>query len=528
MLDELEEFIVSSQALARKYRPQEFDGVVGQETTVQILKNALSQNRLHHAYLFTGPRGIGKTTLARIFAKALNCQKGEGPATNPCDECSSCKEITEGRSLSVQEIDGASNTSVEDVRDLREKIRYLPPGGRYKIYIIDEVHMLSTAAFNALLKTLEEPPPHVLFLFATTDPQKVPATVLSRVIRFDLRPILRASIVTQLKKIIAAEKIQASDDALFQIAREAEGGLRDALSLLDQVIAYSHTALTGSGHASVTLDMVEAVVGVSTRRFVKSLSEAVLKKNGPAVLKISEDAFQSGLDTKRLALDLLENFRHLLVAQVSREPSLFDLSQDEIEELAALSQTISASDLDRLFRILQKGILDLIRSPLPKVLLDVLLLRLTNWESLEPLEELLASLKGGGAETRPAVSSAPIRTPPPPPAAGWNEFLRTIREKSPRLAALVEQGSLVSLNPTDVVLRFPQKSMNLELLKEADRDQAFKQLMNDFFKRPLTVRYEVQATGAAPSSGNASVDILDDAISIFGPKTVVSPKRGPT
>ena len=189
-----------SQALARKYRPQDFEAVVGQETAVKILTNALTSRRIHHAYLFTGPRGIGKTSIARIFAKALNCERDGVPTPKPCNECISCREITGGRSLSVIEIDGASNNSVDSVRDLREKIGYLPPGGRYKIYIIDEVHMLSTAAFNALLKTLEEPPPHALFLFATTDPEKVLTTVLSRVIRFDLRPITPAAPPGQLKK----------------------------------------------------------------------------------------------------------------------------------------------------------------------------------------------------------------------------------------------------------------------------------------------------------------------------------------
>ncbi|HSA58649.1 MAG TPA: DNA polymerase III subunit gamma/tau [bacterium] len=522
---------MSSLALARKYRPQGFDAVVGQETTVQILRNALAQKRLHHAYLFTGPRGIGKTTLARIFAKALNCQKTDSPAADPCNECVSCKEITEGRSLSVQEIDGASNTSVEDVRDLREKIRYLPPGGRYKIYIIDEVHMLSTAAFNALLKTLEEPPPHALFLFATTDAQKMPATVLSRVIRFDLKPILRGAIVQQLERILAAEGVPAEGDALFLIAREAEGGLRDALSLLDQVISFSG--------GKVTLPGVEEVVGVSTQGFVRELIRAVLGKDSAAALGALEKAFQAGLDAKRLGLDLLEAFRHLLVAQVSQDPSLFDLPKEEIGELAVLAKSAAPAQLDRLFRMVQKGVTDLLRAPLPRVVFDVLVLRLASAEDLVPLEDILAGLKGGApisaATPRPATDAGH-----PPKAGGggstrsadsakgaprsnpdWPGFIAFLKTKSVRLASLVEQGAVSSLGNgegAEIRLRFPQKSaMNVELLKDPDRDGALAGFLKEYFGRSLRPVYESDAPAASAQNGGS---LVDDAISIFEPADV--------
>ena len=224
------------EVLARKWRPQQFDDVVGQEHVTQTLKNAITSERVAHAYLFVGPRGVGKTSTARIFAKALNCEKG--PTATPCDKCDSCREITAGNSLDVLEIDAASNTGVDNVRDLRENVRYAPARGPFKIYIIDEVHMLSVAAFNALLKTLEEPPAHVKFIFATTEPQKVPATILSRCQRFDLRRISMSDIVERLSEIAEAEKIEIDEDALLAIARGAEGGLRDAESALDQFIAF--------------------------------------------------------------------------------------------------------------------------------------------------------------------------------------------------------------------------------------------------------------------------------------------------
>jgi DNA polymerase-3 subunit gamma/tau len=501
---------MSSLALARKYRPQGFNAVVGQETTVRILKNALTQKRLHHAYLFTGPRGIGKTTLARIFAKALNCQKTNDPSAEPCNECVSCLEITEGRSLSVQEIDGASNTSVEDVRDLREKIRYLPPGGRYKIYIIDEVHMLSTAAFNALLKTLEEPPPHALFLFATTDAQKMPATVLSRVIRFDLRPISRAAIVGQLKKILASEGVSAEDGALFLIAREAEGGLRDALSLLDQVISFSG--------GKVALAGVEEIVGVSTRGFVRDFIQAVLAKDGNAALSVSESAFRAGLDVKRMAFDLLETFRHLLVAQISREPALFDLSQEEIDELANLAKPVPPANLDRLFRMTQKGVTDLLRAPLPRVVFDVLALRLANAEDLLPLEEILAALKGTGPVTVPTTAPKAVS-----PGKNWPGFLSFLKTKSVRLSSLVEEGSIDLLGETEVRLRFPSKStMTVELLKDPDRDGALSEFLKEYFGRAMKPIYEASAAGVSSKNDGS---LLDDAISIFGPADVIAGKR---
>ena len=278
------------EVLARKWRPQKFDDVVGQEHVTQTLKNAIKGDRVAHAYLFVGPRGVGKTSTARIFAKALNCEKG--PTATPCDQCDSCKEIMAGNNLDVLEIDAASNTGVDNVRDLRDNVRYAPSRGPFKIYIIDEVHMLSTAAFNALLKTLEEPPKHVKFVFATTEPQKVPATILSRCQRFDLRRISVKDIVKRLTEVAEAEKIEIDEDAMLAIARGAEGGLRDAESSLDQLIAFRGK--------NIGEEDVLSVFGLVARHALDELAVAVLKGNIVAAIKLVAEMDESGKDIQRV------------------------------------------------------------------------------------------------------------------------------------------------------------------------------------------------------------------------------------
>lgn len=485
-------FLTMPQALALRYRPQDFEAVVGQEVTVQTLKNALTSRRLHHAYLFTGPRGIGKTSLARIFAKALNCE--QGPL--PCNQCVSCREITEGRSLPVLEIDGASNTSVDDVRNLRETVNYLPTRGKYKIYIIDEVHMLSTAAFNALLKTLEEPPAHVIFLLATTDPQKIPATVLSRVIRFDLRAIPLQKIADHLKEILIKEGISADEDALFQVAREAGGGLRDALSLLDQLTTFEQ---------KITLSSVEQVLGLSSRRFVQRLVESILDSNAASVLQIAEEAHQSGIDLKRFALDLLEQIRNLMVIQVSQEPLLFDLPASELKELQGLATKVPAHRLDQIFRLLQKGITELLRAPLPKVNFDVLLLRVTHHQELQSIEEILQGLKGTAAP--PPTPIAPKTSEP-----RWPDFMNLLRVKKPQLASLLESGRLVELKANEVILSYPPASIYSDMLKEGERKKQLEELLEGFFGRRLLVTCVEQAS---------KMPIVEEAITIFQPTKTV-------
>src|SRR3990167_1026148 len=276
--------------LARKWRPTVFEKVVGQEHVTTTLRNAIIEKRIAHAYLFSGPRGVGKTTVARIFAKALNCS--HGPTPSPCNECQSCKEITTNISVDVIEIDGASNTSVDNVREIRENIKYLPSRGRYRIYIIDEVHMLSNPAFNALLKTLEEPPSHAIFIFATTESHKIPDTVLSRCQRFDFKRISLKEIQDHIKFVAKTEGVNIADKAIYLIAREVDGSLRDAHSLLDQVIAFAGSDIKES-------DVVDAL-GLLDRTLLFQLSEAIIDKNGKGCLKLVEKVYNFGYDLKRL------------------------------------------------------------------------------------------------------------------------------------------------------------------------------------------------------------------------------------
>jgi DNA polymerase-3 subunit gamma/tau len=300
---------MSYLVLARKYRPQSFSDVVAQEHITQTLANAIVAGRVAHAILFTGPRGTGKTTVARILAKALNCQ--EGPAREPCNRCRSCEEITAGHCVDVFEIDGASNNSVDQVRELRENVKYMPAHSRYKIYIIDEVHMLSTPAFNALLKTLEEPPPHVLFMFATTEAHKIPITILSRCQRFDFRRIRLESVAHYLATICGQEAVAISSESLDLIAREAGGSIRDSLSLLDQVMA--------SGAKAIPHDRVVDTLGVIDRQQIHELAEALLSGDATRFIGALDEMFDRGHDVKKLFSDLLEYVRNLMVLHTSRE-----------------------------------------------------------------------------------------------------------------------------------------------------------------------------------------------------------------
>ncbi|MDD5708434.1 MAG: DNA polymerase III subunit gamma/tau [Kiritimatiellae bacterium] len=392
------------EVLARKWRPRQFEDVIGQEHVTRTLKHAIESGRVAHAYLFVGPRGIGKTTLSRIFAKALNCAKG--PTTQPCDECDHCREIMAGNSLDVLEIDGASNTGVDNIRDLRDAVQFAPARARTKIYIIDEVHMLSIGAFNALLKTLEEPPPHVKFIFATTEVDKLPATIISRCQRFDLRRIPAASIVANLQRIAESEKVKVESDALLAIARGAEGGMRDALSALDQIISFKG--------ATVTEADVLAVFGLVSRDQLERLATAILKGDMAGSLRLIDELDRGGKDLRRLVLELLEHFRNLLVRQyLGGETAALDVTP---EQLRALDTEAELADSARVLRVAEL-LADLegrLRHALSRrTLLETTLVRCCRAATVATLDQVLRQLTAL-QQTAPASAEEPAAAAPAP------------------------------------------------------------------------------------------------------------------
>jgi len=403
---------MSYQVIARKYRPQRFTEVVGQEHVTQTLANAVEQKRVAHAYLFCGPRGTGKTTIARIFAKCLNCEGGPKIAFN--DKDPRCIEIAEGRSLDVLEIDGASNNGVEQVRELRETCKYAPANSPFKIYIIDEVHMLSTAAFNALLKTLEEPPAHVKFMFATTDPEKVLPTILSRCQRFDLRRIPAALIVKHLTHIAKLEKVKIDEPALFAIARGADGAMRDAESTLDQLISFCGDKIEESD--------VLSMFGLAAQSQILGLSRAILSGEIQTALELLNQLAQNGKDLGRLLADLLNHFRNLLIFQVSRgDLSLLETSEAEAATLKEQSALANTESLTRILEVLTDSELRLRDATSKKILLEVTLLKAIEARSAVSLDSVLKQLNQlrgqggvGGAPAPKRTETAPVAERRPP------------------------------------------------------------------------------------------------------------------
>jgi DNA polymerase III subunit gamma/tau len=412
---------VSYLVLARKYRPQRFDDLIGQEHVARTLTNAIALGRVHHAFLFTGARGIGKTSAARILAKALCCAKG--PTANPCGECAICQSIASGQSVDVLEIDGASNTGVDDVRTLREGVRYVPAEARLKVYIIDEVHMLSTSAFNALLKTLEEPPPHVVFIFATTEAHKIPATILSRCQRYDFKLLSTGALAEHLGKILQNENIAADTDAVRLLAREAAGSVRDALSLMDQVLAYV-------GNEQLTRVKVAEVLGVADRSLLFQLAEAILARDVAAALRSLAQAIDRGVDLVQLSRSFLGLLHDLeIAALVPNAAELLDATEEEIAEAKRLAAKAQRGLITSLFERWARAVEDAARSQTPRLIIEMALVDLCFAEPLLPLGDLLDRL--GKLESRLA-SGAPAS---PPPAARPGERPRLAVVPAPAAAS---------------------------------------------------------------------------------------------
>ncbi|MFN8483638.1 MAG: DNA polymerase III subunit gamma/tau [Anaerolineae bacterium] len=399
---------MAAQALYRRWRPQTFEDVVGQTHIIQTLRNALAAGRVAHAYLFSGPRGTGKTTIARILARAVNCT-APSPDERPCGKCHACRSLAEGRSLDLIEIDAASHTSVDNVRDLIEKVQFAPTETRYKVYIIDEVHMLSTSAFNALLKTLEEPPPHALFFLATTESHKIPATILSRCQRFTFYRIPLGEMIEHLSHICAVEKFQVEPAALEAIARYAQGGLRDAISLLDQMVAFAGE--------TVTLAQVQAVLGTAADAAVEVLADHIAARDSSAALRVVNQAIDGGVDPRQLTGQLLEYLRGLLLIQHG-SAALLNVTPEALERMEAQARRIPPAALVRAIRVFgdaaqaQRGGLQP-QLPLELAVVEAIL-------DLTPTPAVAAPAAPSVRETppapRPSAPPATAAAPPPAPA----------------------------------------------------------------------------------------------------------------
>src|SRR5437764_1463117 len=416
---------MSYQALARKYRPQSFHDIVGQETTVRTLQNAIEQNRIHHAYLFSGVRGVGKTTVARILAKALNCVKG--PATEPDNECVVCREITEGIDMDVREIDAATYSGVDNVRELRDVTQFQPARDRYRIFIIDEAHMLSAASWNALLKLIEEPPPHVVFMFATTEMAKVPQTIISRVQRQILRKLTLEEIIGRLRAICDAEKIEAEREALDIVARRGEGSVRDALSLLDQAIAFAGRDITAAD--------VATVLGLSETTFFARLVSLIGEGDHAGILEALDETASSGRDFKVLFRDLLNFVRNLLLVAGGANEAMLAMSPEDLAVVRSSAEKFSYTELLRIANLLLRDDDTVNHAEHQRLAVEIALLKAATFPRLRAVEE--------------ALSGAPAAPPPAPrrrdaaaPAAGTAALLERIKKARPGTGAYLVDATL--------------------------------------------------------------------------------------
>ena len=513
------------EVLARKYRPQTFSELTGQEHVSRTLQNAIDSGRVAHAFLFTGARGVGKTSTARILAKTLNCE--QGVTHEPCNVCPLCIEITKGTSTDVFEIDGASNTGVDDIRELRDNIKYLPSHSRYKIFIIDEVHMLSTNAFNALLKTLEEPPEHVKFIFATTEPHKLPITILSRCQRFDFKRVSVTRIVGRLRQIAESEGIAVNDSALALVARKGDGSMRDALTAFDQVLACC---------GSTVLDEdVVTLLGAVDRQLLGKMSAAIFRGDTQGVLEGVKTVDGVGYNMRQFCQELIEHFRHLLIISSVKKPEeILDVAAAELDDLRQQAAGFSSLDIQRRLTQLIKADADMAHATFPRLILEIALLKSATLEPVIPVQELLEKIKmmEAGAVRTPALSWEASRTAAvseqrrpepqhsgslhrPVPAAApvhvagnhvnWERFVAFVIEKNPVLGSVLEHGSPLKQEQGSMEIGFPAGSYYLSSIQDGISIVEIQDLAQAFCGQKTVFR----VTSITPETGAAPLSVLE-------------------
>ncbi|MHB9095885.1 MAG: DNA polymerase III subunit gamma/tau [Eubacteriales bacterium] len=547
---------MSYVALYREWRPQKFSDIVGQEHISRTLQNAIKTNRTAHAYLFCGPRGTGKTTTAKVLAKTLNCL--DGPKVEPCNQCVNCKRVTEGNSMDVMEIDAASNRGIDEIRDLREKVKFAPSEGKYRIYIIDEVHMLTTEAFNALLKTLEEPPAHVIFILATTEPHKIPLTILSRCQRFDFRRIGIGDIINRLRTVVEDLGVTADNEALGLIARTAEGGMRDALSVLDQCISF--------GGKTVTVQDVESVLGTVNAAFLLQMTECFINSDVTAGLKLVDELVRQGKDVRQFAKDLTEHFRNLLLIEVCKDvEDLVPVSIETLKLMQKQAAGLSRKRIVSLIEVFTSTEREMKWTSQPRLIFELAVIKSGEKEPAEDYNDLVnrvTRLEGLLAQTQsvPSASKAP-----PPAKTGkpiervkdrtglgeevvrkeqnepgentgdsvdaetvkkcWQEILDRIKKVRMSARAFLIEGHPVEVKNGSLILSFPPEyGFHKEKVEQQENKNAIEQVVKEVtgaklkLKCKFTNELSKDTAAANPSKGGDS--LVEKAISLFGGEVI--------
>ena len=545
---------MSYLVLARKWRPQNFEDVSGQSHITRTLQNAIRADRIAHAYLFTGVRGVGKTTAARILAKALNC--AQGPTPIPCNECVQCKEIIQGSCIDVIEIDGASNRGIDEVRQIIENVRYQPARCAFKIYIIDEVHQVTKDAFNALLKTLEEPPASVKFILATTEPHRLPETILSRCQRFDFRRISLKEIVQRLSDISAREGLKISQGALIAVAREADGSMRDAQSLLEQVLSCFGTE---QQQTEINETQLQEILGLAERRMLFDISESVIANDGKRCLELVAQAAEQGRDLTRLSKDLREHVRNLMVARLCGQKNpkklteeeraeLLDLPDQEVIALGSQAADVSIDTLLDYFDLMAAGEEEVARAANPRFTLETLLVRLAMLPKTLPVTQLIDRLTQlenrlvsegnaspvGMKTLAPRISttfgSKSIEATAVPVSASassqddkqvWRTFVSFVGKEKKLLASHLESGSAIAIGPESLTIGITEKH-HLSYLQDLENMTLLRNFAKRFFSREMTVQLiQLDASNAksqqeALASGETGSEMVKEALRIFG------------